>query len=100
MNMGLKNAQQIGGLAIDPKNENRLFVAALGHPYGANEERACTEQPMAEKHGKGFYIKMKIQEQFRLLSTPIIQHYLCRYVGSKARSLGKRCMERKRKRHF
>ena len=39
MNMGLKDAQQIGGLAVDPTNENRLFVAALGHPYGANEER-------------------------------------------------------------
>ena len=38
-NMGLKNAQQIGGLAIDPKNENRVFAAALGHPYGPNEER-------------------------------------------------------------
>ncbi len=38
-NIGLKNAQQIGGLAIDPTNENRVFVAALGHPYGANEER-------------------------------------------------------------
>jgi photosystem II stability/assembly factor-like uncharacterized protein len=37
--IGLKNAQQIGGLAIDPANENRLFVAALGHPYGPNEER-------------------------------------------------------------
>lgn len=39
INTGLKNAQQIGGLAIDPKNENRVFAAALGHPYGANEER-------------------------------------------------------------
>jgi photosystem II stability/assembly factor-like uncharacterized protein len=38
-NTGLKDAQQIGGLAIDPTNENRVFVAALGHPYGANEER-------------------------------------------------------------
>jgi len=38
-NTGLKNAQQIGGLAIDPKDENRVFVAALGHPYGPNEER-------------------------------------------------------------
>ena len=38
-NMGLKNAQQIGGLAIDPANENKVFVAALGHPYGPNEER-------------------------------------------------------------
>jgi len=36
---GLKDAQQIGGLDIDPKNENRVFVAALGHPYGPNEER-------------------------------------------------------------
>ncbi len=39
INTGLKNAQQIGGLTIDPKNENRVFVAALGHPYGPNEER-------------------------------------------------------------
>jgi photosystem II stability/assembly factor-like uncharacterized protein len=39
INTGLKTTQQIGGLAIDPKNENRVFAAALGHPYGANEER-------------------------------------------------------------
>ena len=38
-NMGLHKAQQIGGLAIDPQNENRVFAAALGHPYGANTER-------------------------------------------------------------
>lgn len=38
-NIGLKDAQQIGGLAVDPTNENRLFVAALGHPYGPNTER-------------------------------------------------------------
>ena len=38
-NTGLREAQQIGGLAIDPKNENRVFAAALGHPYGPNQER-------------------------------------------------------------
>jgi photosystem II stability/assembly factor-like uncharacterized protein len=38
-NLGLKDAQQIGGLAVDPKDENKVFVAALGHPYGPNEER-------------------------------------------------------------
>lgn len=38
-NTGLKDGQQIGGLAIDPKNENRVFAAVLGHPYGANTER-------------------------------------------------------------
>ena len=37
--LGLDSVQQIGGLAIDPKNENRVFVAALGHPYGPNVER-------------------------------------------------------------
>ena len=39
INTGLKDAQQIGGMAIDPTNENRVFVAALGHPYGPNAER-------------------------------------------------------------
>ncbi|MDB5284090.1 MAG: Xyloglucanase Xgh74A precursor [Bacteroidota bacterium] len=39
LNMGLNASQQIGGLAIDPTNENRVFIAALGHPYGPNKER-------------------------------------------------------------
>ncbi|TAL48924.1 MAG: glycoside hydrolase [Chitinophagaceae bacterium] len=39
INTGLKDAQQIGGIAIDPRNENKVFVAALGHPYGPNAER-------------------------------------------------------------
>ena len=34
--LGLRDAQQIPKIAIDPKNANRLFVAALGHPYGPN----------------------------------------------------------------
>ena len=38
-NTGLRDGQQIGGLAIDPTNENRVFAAVLGHPYGANAER-------------------------------------------------------------
>jgi photosystem II stability/assembly factor-like uncharacterized protein len=38
-NVGLRGAQQIGSVIIDPKDPNRVFVAALGHPYGPNEER-------------------------------------------------------------
>ena len=38
-NIGLREGQQIGGMALDPENENRLFVAVLGHPYGPNKER-------------------------------------------------------------
>lgn len=39
VNTGLRDGQQIGSIAIDPTNENRVFVAVLGHPYGANNER-------------------------------------------------------------
>ncbi|HTI10200.1 MAG TPA: hypothetical protein VL832_16645 [Puia sp.] len=37
--LGLAAGQQIGGLAIDPGNENKIFAAVLGHPYGPNPER-------------------------------------------------------------
>ncbi|HKS41479.1 MAG TPA: glycoside hydrolase, partial [Blastocatellia bacterium] len=37
--LGLRDGQQIGAIIVDPKDANRLFVAVLGHPYGANEER-------------------------------------------------------------
>ena len=39
INTGLKEGQQIGSIIIDPTNENRVFVAVLGHPYGPNTER-------------------------------------------------------------
>lgn len=38
-NTGLHDAQQIGGLIVDPTDPDRVFVAALGHPYGPNSER-------------------------------------------------------------
>jgi photosystem II stability/assembly factor-like uncharacterized protein len=37
--LGLAAGQQMGGLAIDPHDPNRVFVAVLGHPYGPNPER-------------------------------------------------------------
>lgn len=37
--LGLNDAQQIGAIIVDPRDPNRVFVAVLGHPYGANEER-------------------------------------------------------------
>jgi len=37
--LGLRNSQGVPALAVDPHNPNRVFAAALGHPYGANEER-------------------------------------------------------------
>jgi len=37
--LGLRDSQQIAQVVVDPANPDRLFVAALGHPYGPNEER-------------------------------------------------------------
>jgi len=37
--LGLREARQIGAILVDPANADRVFVAALGHPYGPNEER-------------------------------------------------------------
>ncbi|HVR39814.1 MAG TPA: glycoside hydrolase, partial [Thermoanaerobaculia bacterium] len=37
--LGLRDGQQIPMIAVDPRDANRLFVAVLGHPYGANTER-------------------------------------------------------------
>src|SRR5205823_13394184 len=36
---GLEDVQQIPAIAIDPRDPNRVFVAALGHPYGPSSER-------------------------------------------------------------
>ncbi len=36
---GLRDAQQIAQILIDPRDPNRVFVAAVGHPYGPNAER-------------------------------------------------------------
>src|SRR6187401_3098850 len=35
----LRDTAMIANIEVDPRNPNRLFVAALGHPYGPNAER-------------------------------------------------------------
>ncbi len=35
----LRDAQQITAIVVDPKDANRVYVAAQGHPYGPNVER-------------------------------------------------------------
>src|ERR1044072_6797890 len=43
--LGLRNAQQIGAILVDPRDPNLVYVAALGHPYGTNEERGIFRSP-------------------------------------------------------
>ena len=37
--IGLEDTRQIGRVAVDPTNPNIVFVAALGHAFGPNQER-------------------------------------------------------------
>jgi photosystem II stability/assembly factor-like uncharacterized protein len=37
--IGLDDTRQIGRVLVDPQNPNVVFVAALGHAYGANPDR-------------------------------------------------------------
>ena len=37
--LGLTDTRQIGAIAIDPRDANVVYVAALGHQYGPNAER-------------------------------------------------------------
>ncbi len=38
-NMGLKESRHIGGIVIDPRNSNTIFVAAEGSTWGSGKER-------------------------------------------------------------
>ncbi|HLJ51177.1 MAG TPA: hypothetical protein VKU01_34450 [Bryobacteraceae bacterium] len=37
--VGLDDTRTIGKVRVDPKDPNTVYVAAVGHPYGPNEER-------------------------------------------------------------
>ena len=37
--LGLRDSLMIANIEIDPRDPNKIFVAALGHPYGPNPER-------------------------------------------------------------
>lgn len=37
--LGLRDGQQFPAMVVDPRNPDRIFVAALGHPFGPNPER-------------------------------------------------------------
>ncbi len=48
--LGLRDGWQIPAILVDPRDENRLFVAVLGHPYGPNEERGIYRSTDGGRH--------------------------------------------------
>ena len=51
--LGLREALQIGGLAVDPKNKDRVFAAVLGHPTGQIKNGVFTARQTAAKLAAG-----------------------------------------------
>ncbi len=49
-NVGLRDTRQISRILIDPQNANIVYVGALGHAYGPNEERGVFNSTDAGAH--------------------------------------------------
>ena len=50
--LGLEETQAISRVRVDPTNEDIVYVAALGHPYGENEERGVFKSVDGGKNWK------------------------------------------------
>jgi photosystem II stability/assembly factor-like uncharacterized protein len=50
--LGLENTQTIGRIVVDPTNPNVVYVAAVGHLFGPNEERGLYKTTDAGKTWK------------------------------------------------
>jgi photosystem II stability/assembly factor-like uncharacterized protein len=50
--VGLEDTRQIARVIIDPRDPDKLFVAALGHAYGPNAERGVFYSKDGGKHWK------------------------------------------------
>ncbi|HEU5219984.1 MAG TPA: hypothetical protein VFU23_15090, partial [Gemmatimonadales bacterium] len=48
--LGLDETQHIGRIAVDPRNPDIVFVAAIGHLYAANPERGVYRSTDGGKH--------------------------------------------------
>ncbi|HWZ80906.1 MAG TPA: hypothetical protein VNX87_30490 [Candidatus Sulfotelmatobacter sp.] len=49
-NVGLRDTRQISRIVIDPQNANIVYVGALGHAYGPNNERGVYESTDGGEH--------------------------------------------------
>jgi photosystem II stability/assembly factor-like uncharacterized protein len=58
-NMGLKDSRQIGGIVIDPRNSNVIFVAAEGSVWGPGGERGLYK---STDGGKTWKLNLQISE--------------------------------------
>jgi len=55
--LGLEDTRHIGRILVDPRNPDVVFVAALGHSYGPNEERGVFRSMDGGKNWKKVLFK-------------------------------------------
>ena len=55
--IGLDDTRQIGKIVVDPQDSSVVYVAALGHPYGPNEQRGVFKSTDGGAHWtKALYV--------------------------------------------
>lgn len=69
-NVGLKNTQQIGRVRVHPKDPNIVYVAAIGHLWGSNEERGVFRTMDGGKTWKKILYRSKDAGAFDLILDP------------------------------
>ena len=65
---GLEQTMTISRVALDPRDSNRVFVAAVGHPFGPNTERGVFFSPDSGRTWqKVLYttVKMELRSRYR-----------------------------------
>ncbi len=55
--VGLADTRQVGRILVDPRNPAVVFVAALGHAYGANAERGVFQSRDGGEHWRKVLFK-------------------------------------------
>jgi photosystem II stability/assembly factor-like uncharacterized protein len=58
--IGLEDSRQISRIVIDPKDSNRVYVAALGHVYDANPTRGVYRSTDGGLHWKKILYSVKL----------------------------------------
>ncbi len=80
MHIGLEDSRQIGRIIVDPRDANKVFVAALGHAYGPNQERGVFRSKRA---GKKFCFMTKTRVRLIWRSSREIQERFTHRCGKR-----------------
>ena len=101
IHLGLRDSQMIAMIDVDPKNPERLFVAALGHPYGPNPERGIFRSTDGGEHfDKVLYTDEYASGNDVHIDPNESQYRLCRALATAAGLFRERRVRRHRWRHL